>query len=51
MRLFIRQGEQLVTEDAPFRPFLLAEDGDLMEGFKRPFEHGWEERVAELAVL
>jgi DNA polymerase elongation subunit (family B) len=38
MRLFIRQGEQLVTEDAPFRPFLLVEDGDLMEGFKRPFQ-------------
>jgi hypothetical protein len=38
MRLFIRQGDQLVAEDAPFRPFLLAEDGDLMEGFKRPFQ-------------
>ena len=38
MRLFIRQEEHLVTEDAPFRPFLLAEDGDLMEGFKKPFQ-------------
>jgi DNA polymerase elongation subunit (family B) len=37
MRLFIRQGDQLVTEDAPFRPFLLIEDEDLMEGFKRPY--------------
>ncbi|MGD9076905.1 MAG: DNA polymerase domain-containing protein [Desulfobacteraceae bacterium] len=38
MRIFIRTEEQLVTEDAPFRPFLLAEDADLMEGFKRPFQ-------------
>jgi DNA polymerase elongation subunit (family B) len=38
MRLFIRQGDQLVAEDAPFRPFLLVEEEALMEGFKRPFQ-------------
>jgi DNA polymerase elongation subunit (family B) len=38
MRLFVRQGERLLAEDAPFEPFLLVEDGDLMEGFKGPFQ-------------
>jgi DNA polymerase elongation subunit (family B) len=38
MRLFVRQGERLLGKDEPFRPFLLVEDEDLMEGFKRPFQ-------------
>lgn len=38
MRLFVRQGEQVVTEDELFTPFILVEDEGLMEGFSRPYE-------------
>jgi DNA polymerase elongation subunit (family B) len=38
MRLFVRQGERLLAKDQPFRPFLLVEKENLMEGYKRPFQ-------------
>ncbi|KPK29911.1 MAG: DNA polymerase II [Nitrospira bacterium SG8_3] len=38
MRLFVRRGERLLAKDEPFRSFLLVEDEDLMEGFKKPFQ-------------
>jgi DNA polymerase elongation subunit (family B) len=38
MRLFVRQGEQVVTENEAFNPFILVEDEGLMGGFSRPYE-------------
>jgi DNA polymerase, archaea type len=37
MRLFKRRADGLVQEDEAFRPFLLLEKEDLLEGFKKPF--------------
>ena len=37
MRLFLRQGNELITKDEPFTPFILVEDEKSMKGYKRPF--------------
>ena len=37
MRLFIRDGKNLVVQDEPFEPFVLVEDEKLMKGFKIPY--------------
>ena len=36
MRLFIREGGDLRTKDEAFTPFMLVEDEELIEGFKKP---------------
>ncbi|MBN2035025.1 MAG: DNA polymerase II [Deltaproteobacteria bacterium] len=38
MRLFIREGTELKTGDKVFTPFMLLEDGTLMEGFDHPYQ-------------
>jgi DNA polymerase I len=38
MRLFLRRGKSLVTQDEPFVPFILMEDEKLLKGFKNPYK-------------
>lgn len=38
MRIFIRNNDNLTTQDAHFTPFIFIEEENLLEGFNRPFE-------------
>jgi DNA polymerase I len=51
MRLFLRRGKKLVTQEEPFVSFILVEDEKLMTGFKNPYRVERLSTVNEYKVL